>query len=75
MAFFLTPVIAGVPKWADQPGAHWRQSPDGTQALLEFTGPRQAYAAAKADPETTELTRRQARTVARQWNQLRRSQG
>ena len=72
MAIFLTKVVVGVPKFSDKPGAHWRRSPDGTQAIVEFIGNRTEYRTAKTNRDTTELTRRQARAMARQWNrQLR----
>lgn len=68
MAIFLTTVTAGVPKFSDRPGAHWRLSPDGTQAIVEFFGTRRDYARAKAESGTTELTRRDARALGRRWD-------
>jgi len=68
MALFLTTATNGVPKFADKPGAHWRLSPDGSQAIVEFASSPQDYAEAKADPSTTELTRRQARAQGKQWD-------
>ncbi len=68
MAIFLTTATAGTPKFSDQPGAHWRLSPDGTQAIVEFIGTSEDYAAAKADPDTTELTRREARALGETWD-------
>ena len=68
MALFLTIVAGGVPRFSDMPGAHWRMSPDGTQAILEFLGTREEYALAKADPDTTELTRGRARAIGKQWD-------
>lgn len=68
MGLFLTTAANGVPKFADKPGAHWRLSPDGTRAIVEFEGSPEDYAQAKADPDTTELTRRQARAQGKQWD-------
>lgn len=70
MALFLTSVNQGTPKFAGKPGAHWRTSADGTQAIIEFISARADYAEAKADPDTTELTRRQAQELGRQWDEL-----
>ena len=70
MALFLTSVNQGTPKFAGKPVAHWRMNPDGTQAIIEFISTRADYAEAKADPDTTELTRREAQEVGRQWDEL-----
>ncbi len=70
MAIFLTSMVEGVPKFAGKPGAHWRASADGLQALIEFLGSRDDYTEAKADSDTTELTRRQAQELGRQWDAL-----
>lgn len=70
MALFLTSVDQGTPKFGGKPGAHWRTSPDGAQAIIEFISTRADYAEAKADADTTELTRRQAQELGRQWDEL-----
>jgi hypothetical protein len=69
MALFVTSVTQGAPKFAGKPGAHWHMSPDGTRAIIEFIGTRADYAEAKADPDTTELTRREAQELGRQWDE------
>lgn len=71
MAIFLTTATGGTPKFSDKPGAHWRLSPDGTQAIVEFIGTSEDYAAAKANPGTTELTRREARALGENWDSRR----
>ena len=68
MGLFVTTATNGTPKFADKPGAHWRLSPDGKRAIIEFAGSPEDYAQAKADPDTTELTRRQARAQGKQWD-------
>jgi hypothetical protein len=68
MALFLTTAAGGVPKFADKPGAHWRLSPDGARAIIEFLGGPADYAEAKADPDTRELTRREARAQGKLWD-------
>ncbi len=68
MAFFLTRVEDGVPRFAYKPSASFRLSPDGAQAILEFEGTLEDYEEVKADPETSELTREAARALARVWD-------
>ncbi len=68
MAIFLTLVENGAPRFSYKPGASFRLSPDGARAILEFEGSLDDYAEAKADPDTRELTRDEARALAREWD-------
>lgn len=69
MGYWRTPVVDGLPKFHDKPGCHWRIKPDGTQAIIEFTGTREDYDDVNADPDCDELTRTEAGELARSWNQ------
>ena len=68
MGFWKTKVVSGTPKFSTKPGCHWRISPDGTEAKIEFSGTRADYDELNQDTDTTELTRKQAETLARSWN-------
>lgn len=69
MGYWKTKVITGTPKFSDKLGCHYRISPDGLEAILEFTGTRADYDEINQDADTVELTRRQAEELSRSWNQ------
>ena len=69
MGYWKTVVADGKPKFHDKPDCHWRMKPDGSEAIFEFIGSREDYNQMNADPDTTELTRKQAEELARSWNQ------
>ncbi len=69
MGYWKTKVINGKPKFWDKPDCHWRIKPDGTEAIIEFTGSRADYDELNKDIDTQELTRNQAEELARVWNQ------
>ena len=69
MGFWKTKVVEGLPKFHDKPECHWRLKPDGTEAIIEFSGSREDYDEVNQDPDCTELTRKQAEELARSWNQ------
>jgi len=68
MGYWKTKVIKGKPKFHDLPDCHWRISPDGKEAIIEFIGEREDYEKLNQDPDTQELTRKQAEELARSWN-------
>lgn len=68
MGYWKVPVTDGQPKHHDKPGCHWRIKPDGTLAIIEFTGARNDYDEVNRDPDCEELTREQAGELARSWN-------
>lgn len=69
MGYWKTKVIDGSPRFSDKPGCHYRLSPDGLEAIIEITGARADYDEMNTDPDTVELTRREAEELSRSWNQ------
>ncbi len=68
MGFWKTITIEGKPKFWDKPNCRWKLSPLEDEALIDFSATQADYDEVNADPDTIELTRNQAESLSKDWN-------
>lgn len=68
MGFWKTVTIEGKPKFWDKPECRWKLSSLEDEAIIEFTATQADYDEVNSDTDTTELTRNQAETLSKSWN-------